>query len=198
MSGIILASKSEHRATLLRNAGILFIQQGASIDERTVEQPVLEAGFGGVDVAEVLARAKALDVAETNQESYVIGCDQTLTLNEKILHKPKNMEEARRRLLSLSGKTHELNSAIVIVRNQEVLWSHTEVCSITFEDLDPGFVGRHLASVGKVALSSVGAYQIEGPGVQLMKKIEGDFFSIIGLPLLPLLGQLRKLDLLDK
>ena len=148
-------------------------------------------------IAEVLAQAKALEVSERFSGVHVIGCDQTLTLDGQILHKPEDMEAARRRLLELSGKTHQLNSAVSIALNNEVIWSYVVVSHITFEKLDPGFVGRHLALVGDQVLSSVGAYQIEGPGIQLMEKIDGDYFSIIGLPLLPLLKQLRNLDLLD-
>ena len=194
---IILASKSTHRADLLRNAGIKFQTVTAQISERDIEKPLLEAKLDGADVAEVLARAKADDVSSRNPSAWVIGCDQTLSLEGKLLHKCADMDEARRRLLELSGKTHHLNSAVTLVRDEEVIWSHVEVCSVTMRDLDPGFIGRHLAQVGDKILSSVGAYQIEGPGVQLFEKISGDYFSIIGLPILPLLVQLRKHDLVD-
>ena len=197
MTNIILASKSIHRRALLENTGINFSAQSADIDERAVEAPLLEANLGGADVAEVLAIAKASHISEQNKSSYIIGCDQTLSLDGELLHKPEDMEAARRRLLLLSGKTHELNSAIAIVHNGETLWNHVEIAKVTFRDLDPGFVGRHVAEVGEKILTSVGAYQIEGLGVQLFKKIEGDYFSIIGLPVLPLLEQLRKLELVD-
>lgn len=197
MSSIILASKSVYRAELLTNAGVNFISESASINERDVEAPLLEAGLGGADIADVLAIAKASDVSARNPSAYVIGSDQTLSLGEELLHKPEDMEAARRRLLALSGKAHQLNSAVVIVKDGEVLWSHTETSTIHFRDLDPGFIGRHLAAVGEKALTSVGAYQIEGMGVQLFEKIEGDFFSIMGLPLLPLLAELRCLKLVD-
>lgn len=197
MSKIILASKSKHRADVLENTGIGFESVSADIDEREIEKPLLDAGLGGADVAEVLAIAKATNISEENTDAYVIGCDQTLSLEGELLHKPEDMEAARRRLLALSGKTHELNSAIAIIRNGETLWSHVEVCRITFRDLDPGFVGRHLAEAGDGVLSSVGAYQIENVGVQLFEKIDGDFFSIMGLPVLPLLAKLRQLELVD-
>jgi len=197
MTEIVLASKSRHRAELLSNAGVSYRAMSANIDEREVETPLIEADLGGQDVAEFLAIAKANDVSNKVPDAYVIGCDQTLTLEGQLMHKPEDMEAARRRLLALSGKTHELNSAVAIVRNGETLWSYVEVCEITFRKLDPGFVGRHLAGVGDTVLSSVGAYQIEGPGVQLFEKVKGDFFSIIGLPILPLLEQLRKFDLVD-
>lgn len=197
MTDIILASKSKHRQELLKNAGVSFSTQSADIDEREVEIPLIKAGLGGEDVAEVLAIAKATEVSKSNVDAYVIGCDQTLSLEGELLHKVKDMEEAQRRLLLLSGKKHQLNSAVTLIRNGEVLWSHVEIATITIRKLDPGFIGRHLSDAGEKVLSSVGAYQIEGLGVQLFEKIEGDYFSIIGLPVLPLLAQLRKLELVE-
>ncbi len=197
MTNIILASKSVHRAEILTNAGVTFTTQSADIDERQIEAPLLKAGLNGDDIAEILATAKASQVSDANPDAYVIGCDQTLSLEEKLLHKPSDMEAARRRLLALSGKTHELNAAVTIIRNGETVWSHVEVCSVTFRQLEPGFVGRHLAQAGDRVLSSVGAYQIEGVGVQLFEKVNGDFFSIMGLPILPLLAKLRELELVD-
>src|SRR5690606_33595588 len=108
-----------------------------------------------------------------------------------------DMEEARRRLLALSGKTHQLNSAVVLMRDGEVLWRDLGVANLTMRPLDPGFVGRHLSRVGDRALPSVGAYQIEGEGTQLFEKIDGDHFTIVGLPLLPLLAELRRLGAID-
>lgn len=197
-SRIILASKSQYRAELLTNAGVTFEAQSAHIDEREVEAPLLEAQLGGADIAEVLAIAKAIDVSGRNPNAYVIGSDQTLSLDGMLLHKPKDMPAARQRLLDLSGKSHELNSSVAIVRDGENVWTYTETSIITFRDLDPGFVGRHVADVGEKVLSSVGAYQIEGEGVQLFEKIQGDFFSIMGLPLLPLLAELRRLKVLEE
>jgi septum formation protein len=116
---------------------------------------------------------------------------------DEVLHKVTDMEGARRRLLQLSGKTHHLNSAVVLVRNGETLWRHVEVARLTMRTLDPGYVGRHLAQAGDAILSSVGAYQIEGLGIRLFDKIEGDTFTIMGLPLLPLLEKLRTLGEID-
>lgn len=197
MTQIILASKSQYRAELMNNAGVKFSSETANINERDVEAPLLEAELGGQDVAEVLAIAKAMDVSARNIDAHVIGSDQTLSFEGQLLHKPRDMAEARQRLLDLSGKSHELNSSVAIVRNCENIWTYTETSIITFRHLDPGFVGRHVAEVGEKILSSVGAYQIEGKGVQLFEKIQGDFFSIMGLPLLPLLAELRRLELLD-
>ncbi|MFC4624457.1 Maf-like protein [Daeguia caeni] len=194
---IILASRSPFRAALLKNAGIDFTTASADIDERAVEAPLYDSGATPEDVAQVLAEAKAIAVSEKNPGAVVIGCDQTLSLGAQIFHKAPDMEGARRQLLSLSGKTHQLNSAVVLVQDGKTLWRHVSVARMTMRDMDPGFIGRYLARIGDSALSSVGAYQVEGLGIQLFEKIEGDYFTIVGLPLLPLLAELRKENLID-
>ena len=194
---LVLASKSPFRSALLKNAGIEFSTASADIDERAVEAPLYETGATPEEVAQVLAEEKAIDVSEKNPGAVVIGCDQTLSLGDEIFHKPADMEAARRQLLKFSGKTHQLNSAVVLVKDGKTLWRHVSIARMTMRDLDPGFVGRYLGRVGDVALSSVGAYQVEGPGIQLFEKIEGDYFTIVGLPLLPLLAELRKEKLID-
>ncbi len=194
---IILASASPFRARMLKDAGVEVTIERPSIDERAVEQAVAGAGLRPDDLAQILAEAKAVDVSQNHPGAFVIGCDQTLSLGEELMHKPADMEDARRRLLKLSGRTHQLNSAVVIAQDGEAIWRHVSVASLTMRDLDPGFVGRHLSAVGDAALSSVGAYQIEGRGIQLFDKIEGDHFTIVGLPLLPLLAKLRELGAID-
>ncbi|MEK1853036.1 MAG: Maf-like protein [Phyllobacterium sp.] len=194
---IILASKSPFRAMLLRNAGIAFSAQSADIDERAVEAPLYNSGATPEDVALVLAEAKALDVSERHPSALVIGSDQTLSLGDEVMHKPEDMDGARRQLLKLSGKTHHLNSAVVLAKEGHTLWRHVSVARMTFRDLDPGFIGRHLSRVGPVAVQSVGAYQYEGQGVQLFEKVDGDYFTIVGLPLLPLLAELRREGAID-
>lgn len=192
---LILASASPFRKMLLQNAGLKFVSQPAQIDERAVEETV--QGLDAEDLATILAEAKAQDVSSRHPRAVVIGSDQTLSLDGEIFHKPENMDQARRRLLKLSGRTHLLNSAVVLARDGETLWRHVSVARMTMRQLDPGFVGRHLANVGDRALLSVGAYQFEGEGIQLFERIEGDYFAIIGLPLLPLLAQLRELAVID-
>lgn len=194
---LVLASASPYRRKMLADAGVNVEAVRPDVDERAAELPLVEAGADPADIASVLAEVKAAEVSARRAAAYVIGGDQTLGLDGEVLHKPADMDEAARRLLALSGRTHQLNSAICIVRDGALLWSHVETCHVTFRKLDPGFVGRHLAAVGEKALSSVGAYQIEGLGAQLIEKVEGDFFSVVGLPLFPLLAQLRKLDLID-
>lgn len=194
---IVLASGSVHRLALLRNAGVAVMVDPSTLDERALEAPLAGSGADPEEVALVLAGAKATDVSARHPGALVVGADQTLSLEGEVFHKPADMEGARRTLLALSGKTHRLNSAVVLARDGEVVWSHVGVAEITLRRLDPGFVGRHLARVGKTALSSVGAYQIEGEGLQLMERVGGDFFTIVGLPLLPLLAELRAQDAID-
>lgn len=194
---LILASTSPFRKTMLRDAGLTFESEAPGIDERAAEAPLKNSGATPQEVAEILAEAKAVAVSERNPGALVIGCDQTLSVDAEVLHKPADMEEARRRLLRLSGKTHQLNSAVVLARGGVVIWRHVGIARLTMRELDPGFVGRHLADVGDKVLSSVGAYQIEGQGIQLFEKIEGDHFTIVGLPLLALLGELRRLKAID-
>jgi len=141
---LILASKSPFRSALLKNAGIEFLAESADIDERSVEAPLYKSGATPEEVAQVLAEAKALSVSENNPDAVVIGCDQTLSLGDEIFHKPVDMEAARRQLLQFSGKTHQLNSGVVLVKNGETLWRHVSVARMTMRDLDPGFVGRYL------------------------------------------------------
>jgi septum formation protein len=194
---IVLASGSPFRKAMLEASGIDIDVVPARIDERAVEKALEGTGASAEDVAQVLAEAKALDVSEKNPGRLVLGCDQTLSLGEELFHKPKDMEDARRHLLKLSGKTHQLNSAVVLARNGEAFWRHVGVANLTMRKLEPAFIGRHLARVGPMALNSVGAYQIEGEGIQLFEKIEGDHFTIVGLPLLPLLKELRGLGAID-
>ena len=194
---IILASGSPFRKTMLVNAGLDIEAVPADVDERALEAPLKDSDVSPEDVASILAEAKATEVSERRPGALVLGCDQTLSLGDEVFHKPADMEGARRHLLALSGKTHQLNSAAVLCRNGEVLWRHVGIASLTMRKLDPAFIGRHLARVGAKALSSVGAYQIEGEGIQLFEKIEGDYFTIVGLPLLPVLKELRDLGAID-
>ena len=194
---IILASNSQFRADLLKNAGIEFTTASASIDERVIEQPLLEANLGPADIAQVLAEAKAMDVSTRNPNALIIGCDQTLSMNDNMFHKPADMKQARQHLLVISGKTHQLNSAVAFVYNQQTIWRHLSIANMTMRKLSPEYIGRYLAQAGQSVLSSVGAYQLEGTGVQLFAQIEGDYFTIIGLPLIPTLSELRSLEIID-
>lgn len=194
---IVLASQSIHRKTLMENAGLNFTCQPADIDERIIELAIKDTGATPKELALILASAKALDVSQKIPGAYVIGSDQTLSLNDELFHKPEDMEAARRTLLKLSGQTHTLNSGVSIAKDGETIWQHVSIAELTMRVLSPEFVGRHLSRAGEQILTSVGAYQLEKEGVQLFDKIEGDFFTIVGLPMLPLLAQLRELNVIE-
>ena len=196
-SSLVLASSSPFRRQLLENAGLQFLAQAADIDERALEAPLEAAGASPDEVALKLAAAKALDVSHKNPAKLVIGSDQTMSLGSRVYHKPKDRAAAKDHLLSLSGKTHRLNSAVAFARDGQVIWEHVAHADMTVRPLTDEFVERHLARVGDKALKSVGAYQLEGEGIQLFEKIDGDYFTIIGLPLLAVLGELRRLGEID-
>jgi septum formation protein len=197
MTDFILASQSPFRAQILKQAGLQFSQENADIDERAIEASIGNEPLPPDDLAILLAEVKAQDVSLRNSSALTLGCDQTLSLGDELFHKAKDMEEARRRLLTFSGKTHQLNSALVLVKNGETIWRHVSIAHLTMRELSPQFIGQYLANVGEKVLSSVGVYQIEGEGVQLFDKIEGDYFTIIGLPILPLLEKLREMDVIN-
>ena len=188
---LVLASQSRARQTVLKNAGVEFETVSAGIDERAAERPLIEAGAPPDDIALALAMAKAMAVSERRPTDLVIGADQVAALDGARLIKPQSMEDARRQLLKLSGRTHTLHSAVTVARAGAIAWHSVESAHLTMRALTPAFVGRHLAEVGAAALESVGAYQLEGRGIQLFERIDGDFFAILGLPLLPLLAFLR-------
>ena len=188
---IILASASAARQAILKNAGLAIESLPADIDERAAEAPLLKSGAGADDLAQALAMIKASHVSQQRPADLVIGADQTLEFSGERLTKPADMAAARRQLLQLAGKPHRLHSAVACCRHGAVIWQHMETVTLTMRPLTPREIGRYLAKVGETALASVGAYQIEGPGIQLFERIEGDYFAILGLPLLPLLTFLR-------
>ncbi|WP_417692274.1 Maf-like protein [Roseibium sp.] len=194
---LVLASGSRIRGDLMRNAGLDFEVCPSDVDERAVEAPLLKSGATPEDLALILAEAKANDVSERRAGDLVIGADQVLAFNEQRFTKPDDMEAARRQLLSLSGKTHELISSVVISRDGAAIWRHSSIARLTMRDLSPAFIGHYLANAGDDILSSVGGYQLESLGVQLFKRIDGDYFTILGLPMLPLLDQLRALQVIE-
>lgn len=188
---LILASASRSRQALLRNAGLAFETIPADLDERTAERPLAEAGAPPNDIAIALAMAKALSVSERRPEALVIGADQVLALEGERFAKPPDMEAARRQLLRLQGKTHTLYTSVAIARTGAIVWQHAEASHLKMRQLTPAMIGQYLAEAGPSALQSVGAYQLEGVGVRLFERIDGDYFAILGLPLLPLLEFLR-------
>jgi len=195
---LVLASGSRIRAELLTNAGLTFEIDPAQVDERAVEEPLLKSGFPPEDLAAILAEAKAQDVSGRRSGDLVIGADQILSFEGKRHTKPDDIEAARRQLLQFSGETHDLISSVVLAKDGETVWRHTSVARLTMREYSPAFVGHYLAAAGDVVLSSVGAYQLEGIGIQLFQKIDGDYFTILGLPLLPLLEELRAQGVLER
>ncbi|HWM32406.1 MAG TPA: Maf family protein [Methyloceanibacter sp.] len=190
---LILASSSKIRALLLEAAGLAFIVEPPGLDESIMRQAVGgERLLSPSDVAEVLARAKAEAVSDLARPAYVIGADQVLTFGDTVLSKPDSMEAARRQLLDLRGKSHTLHTSVALATNGATVWAETHTATLTMRKLSPEFIGRYLAAAGEEVLSSVGAYQIESLGIQLFDRIEGDYFTILGLPLLPLLAALRR------
>ncbi len=187
---LILASQSPVRASLLRDAGLKITTATADIDERAVEA-AMGSDVDGEDLAQVLAEAKAGEVSTRYADTLILGADQTLTCEGQILHKAATDEELRKKLLWLSGRTHTLHAAIAIVRNGETIWRHTEQAHMRMRTLSPEFVGRYVAETLPESLASVGGYQLEGLGSQLFEQIDGDYFTILGLPLLPLMAWLR-------
>jgi len=188
---LILASSSKIRARLLEAAGLAFIVEAPGLDESAMRQAI-SGELDAEDVAEVLARAKAEAVSDVARGAFVIGADQVLVLDGEILAKPDSMAAARSQLLELSGKSHALHTAVALANGGETLWSHTDTSRLLMRELRPEFIGRYLAAAGEEVLSSVGAYQIEQIGIELFHNIEGDYFAVLALPLLPLLDALRR------
>jgi septum formation protein len=197
VSRIILASASTIRRDLLANAGLKVDVVPSEIDERAAEEPLIDAGLGSEDIASVLAETKAVSVSEDYPGAVVIGADQTLEFEGRRLSKPANMDDARRQLLAMSGLTHTLCAAVVVVQDQTTVWRHVELARMTMRDMQPAEIGRYLGRVGATALKSVGGYQIEGVGIQLFDRIDGDYFAVLGLPLLPLLKFLRSAGIIE-
>ena len=186
---LVLASQSKVRRTLLEAAGIPVEAKPAHLDERAIEERV-KGGPG--DVALTLAREKARTVAAMSDRAIVVGCDQTLALGERRFSKPADKAAARAQLLALCGKAHELHSAVCICRNGAVTFGHVAVARLTMRGFSEAFLDSYLDAAGTSVTASVGAYQLERTGVHLFEKIEGDHFTILGLPLLPLLEELRR------
>lgn len=186
---LILASNSAARKALLSGAGLDFESSPALIDERAEEAAAL--GKGPAAVARHLAEAKALAVSHLHPHRIVIGADQTLSLDREIFHKPTDMAAARSQLSRLRGRTHRLSCGVALARDGTILWSDIAEANLTMRDVSDAERDAILAEEGEAALGSVGAYRLEGPSVRLFERIDGDYFTILGLPLLPLLAALR-------
>ena len=190
MSRLILASTSLSRQSVLRAAGIAFEAVAPGVDEEAVKQALTTSGAGPRDIAVALARGEALAVSR-RRRGPVIGADQTLELDGVLFDKPHDMMQARETLRRLRARRHVLHSAVVVAKDGVVQWGALVSPQLTMWPFTDRFLEDYLAREGERVLSSVGAYLIEGPGIQLFEKIDGDHFAILGLPLLPLLNFLR-------
>jgi septum formation protein len=192
---LVLASKSDVRGKMLAAAGLRIEIRPAQLDERAVEA---NAGTGeAAAVARYLARAKGDTVARSLPGRLVLGADQTLARGARRFSKPADRAAALEQLRFLRGRTHELHSALALVRDGKMLFDCVDSARLTMRDVSDRFLENYLDMAGDIALTSVGAYQLEGIGIHLFERVEGDYFTILGLPLLPLLGFLRQNGFVD-
>lgn len=191
---LILASASAVRARLLQDAGLAFTAMDSRVDEDALKERFAGSNSDADTDALTLelAEAKARAVSAAQPDALVLGADQILSCQGKRYDKPKSMAEARDNLLAFRGNPHLLHSGLALVARGETVWRHTARATLTMRDFSDAFLDAYLAQAGEQVMKSVGCYQLEGPGVQLFDRIEGDYFTILGLPLLPLLDELRR------
>ena len=190
MADFILGSGSAGRRMILENAGLDFAIRRPDVDEEALKEQFLASGGNPEELAMPLAEAKAVAVSR-GEELPVLGADQVLVCDGRLFSKPRDMEQARENLKILRGRPHRLISALAVARGGEVVWRHVASAEMVMRDFSDEFLDWYLDKVGDKALSSVGCYQVEGPGIQLFRQVEADWFTIIGLPLLPFLDWLR-------
>lgn len=196
-AALILASASRARSTVLRNAGLSFEVIPADIDEDAVKSSFAASAESlPASLAEELARRKAEHISHQHPDALVIGADQVLEFNGQILSKPGSMDAARDQLMRLRGHTHHLISAVSLWRGGEAIWTMSEKTNMVMREFSSVFLDSYIEQAGAQICETVGAYQLESVGIQLFERVEGDFFTILGLPLLPLLDQLRKTGLI--
>jgi septum formation protein len=186
---LVLASASPFRRRMLEAAGLSFRVVPAEVDEAAIRQGMTTGSLERV--AETLAQAKAIAVSRAQPGALVIGADQVLAFGDKLFNKPKDLNDARAQLKALRGHAHHLHTAVALAQAGKILWSHVETVRLVMRSFSDAFLDRYLAEMGTRVCQTVGAYEIEGRGIQLFERIEGDSFTIIGLPLLPLLAELR-------
>ena len=189
--GIVLASKSSARRAVLDGAGVPYEAASADVDEDAVKVAMLAEGANARDIADALAELKAIKVSRARRQ-FVIGADQTLEFEGALYDKAETVEGARARLQALRGKPHKLHSAVVVARDGQPIWREVVTATLTMRAFSDAFLDDYLAAEGVAALGSVGCYRLETRGVQLFSKIDGDYFTILGLPLMGLLDLLRR------
>jgi len=196
MTPLVLASSSRVRAAILAASGIAAATVPANVDEDAVKEGLEAEKAPPRNIADTLAELKALRVSCRMPQALVIGCDQVLDCGGRLFNKPSDRAAARRQLLELKGRTHILHSAVCVAKGGAVIWRHIASPKLTMRAFSDAFLDHYLEEAGDAVTSSVGGYQLEGPGSQLMSRIEGDYFSILGLPLLPLQAFLRDQEVL--
>ena len=197
MTPLILASTSAARKSMLSGAGVGFDAVAPALDEADLKQRLVTGGMGARDLAEALAEAKALAISATQPTALVIGADQTLAVEDGLLlDKPETPDDAKAQLRQLSGKGHRLFSAAVVAAAGVAVWNHVGIVRLSMRPLSDAFIDDYVAAHWQDIRHSVGCYQIEGAGAQLFTKVEGDYFDVMGLPLLPLLAFLRERKLM--
>lgn len=189
---LILASKSRGRQLVLQQTGIPYFVSPAEIDERALERRIISRGGGADAVVSELARAKALAISAEKPEFFVLGADQAASCEGRLFGKPGDLNEAARQLAFLAGRTHRLHSAVALARGGAILFETVSYADLRMRPLSNHFIDAYLTTVGEAALTSAGAYQVEGVGVHLFADISGDHWTILGLPLLPVLEALRR------
>ena len=188
---VILASASTSRAQLLRAAGVAHRVVPANVDEAEVKRSLIGEAAPSFVIAETLAELKARQISQRHREALVIGTDQVLDCAGQLFDKPADLDHARAHLIALRGRSHTLMTSVAVVQDGSVIWHHNEQAHLEMRHLSDAFIEWYISQVGDQACDSVGAYKLEGLGAQLFAKVQGNFFTILGLPLLPLLDVLR-------
>ena len=194
LARFILASKSAARREVLANAGVEFEVQVAGVDEDALKQPGVDPRQLAID----LAKAKALAVSVQHPEVVVLGADQTLAFDDGLISKAPDLEQAKARLSSMRGKPHQLHSGVALARGGEILWSDADTAHMVVRDFSDAFLDAYIAREGEELLYCVGSYRLEGMGSQLFEKVDGDYFTVLGMPLWLVLDQLRAFGVLPR
>ena len=191
---LILASKSAARKAMLTDAGVPFSVQVAEVDEDAVKAAHDPADAAGLAVE--LARVKALAVSRHDGDAWVLGADQTLSFDGGLVSKAASLSAARARLMTMRGQPHQLHSGAALARNGQIVWSGVDTATMRVRDFSNAFLEAYLAAEGEGLLACVGSYRLEGMGSQLFEAVEGDYFTVLGLPLWPVLAELRRAGVL--